>query len=61
MLLDPTAGLAVYDGTEHVGSIVERDDGAGFDAFDITGKHIGTFTARLMASRAIPSTGGARS
>jgi hypothetical protein len=53
--------VAVYDGTERVGEIAERDDGAGFDAFDLTGKHIGTFETRLAAMRSIPSTGGARS
>ncbi len=44
--------LAVYDGTVHVGSIIERDDG--FRAFDAHGRCVGTFGNQRDAMRAIP-------
>jgi hypothetical protein len=47
--------VAVYDGTMLTGTIVERSDGAGFDALDANGKYFGTFASRLAASRAIPT------
>jgi hypothetical protein len=49
--------VAVYDGTMLAGTIVERSDGAGFDALDATGELIGTFATRLWASRALPAGG----
>jgi hypothetical protein len=48
--------VAVYDGSERVGEIVERDDG--FRAFDARGRCIGMFETRLAAMRSIPNTGG---
>ena len=50
---------AVYDGSTHVGAVVERADGAGFDAIDVDGKYLGTFSSRAAASRAIPPAGAA--
>jgi hypothetical protein len=44
--------LSVYDGSDHVGDIVERADG--FDAFTTTGKLIGTYRNAGEAARAIP-------
>ncbi len=46
--------LTVFDGADRVGSLVER---AGkFEAFDIEGRHLGTFPDLRAASRAIPAT-----
>jgi len=46
--------VAVFDGQVHVGDVVERADGGGFDAFALTGELIGTFSTPIGASRAIP-------
>ena len=46
------ARLAIYDGTDQVGSIVER--GGTFDAYDSSDQLIGSFTALRAAVRAIP-------
>jgi hypothetical protein len=46
--------LTVFDGAVRCGSLVER---AGkFDAYDIDGRHLGTFTDMFAAAGAIPST-----
>lgn len=47
-------GVAVYDGSTFVGTVIERADRGGFDAFTSTGDLIGTFSTRIEASRAIP-------
>jgi hypothetical protein len=46
------ASLAIYDGTDHVGSIVKR--GGRFDAYDCNNEFIGTFELLSAAVRAIP-------
>ena len=51
--------VAIYDGQHRVGDVIERDDGTGFDAFDVNGACLGTFATRIAAARAIPSTGDA--
>ena len=48
-----SAALAVYDGQDRVGSVVERD--GGFDAYDASGRHLGAFLSRREAMRAIPN------
>lgn len=45
--------VSVYDGTVHIGSIIERDDG--FRAFDAHGRCVGTFQNQRDAMRAIPA------
>jgi hypothetical protein len=40
-----------------VGFVVERTDGAGFDAVTAAGEYLGTFATRSAASRALPSAG----
>ena len=55
---DQDACPTVYDGTNFVGSIVERADGS-FDAFDAAGRHLGTFRNQREAVRAIPARGEA--
>jgi hypothetical protein len=51
---DQDAYPTVYDGTNFVGSIVERADGS-FDAFDAAGRHLGAFRNRREAVRAVPA------
>jgi len=46
---------AVYDGSVLAGTVIERADNGGFDAFSPSGKLIGTFSTRAAASRAIPT------
>ena len=46
------ACLAVYDGANRVGSIVERD--GQFQAFDAHDRRVGTFGNQRDAMRAIP-------
>jgi hypothetical protein len=46
--------VAVYDGADLAGSVIERADSK-FDTYAADGKRIGTFTTRLAASRAIPA------
>ncbi len=50
----PSSTVAVFDGQVHVGDVIERADGGGFDAFTGTGKLIGTFPTQRAAVRAIP-------
>jgi hypothetical protein len=51
----PTAGqaLAVYDGQQRVGSVLERD--GEFLAFDNRDRRVGVFTNQSEALRALPS------
>jgi hypothetical protein len=44
--------LVVNDGADRAGSLVER--GGKFEAFDIVGRSLGTFTDLRAAARAIP-------
>jgi hypothetical protein len=44
---------AIYDGTRHIGSIVERGDGR-FDAIGVDGELIGTFKNQIEAMRSFP-------
>jgi hypothetical protein len=53
-LLDPTTGLAVYDGASFVGTIIVHDDHHRFDAYDTRDKLVGTFATQCKASRAVP-------
>ena len=55
----PSSTVAVFDGQVHVGDVIERADGGGFDAFALTDELIGIFSTRIEASRAIPA-GSAR-
>ncbi len=52
------AAVSVYDGNVRIGDVIERGDDA-FDAFDSTGKLVGTFASRIEAARAIPTRGAA--
>jgi hypothetical protein len=45
-------GLAIYDGQEFMGSVLEM--GAAFVTYDAAGARIGTFKTLAEASRAIP-------
>jgi hypothetical protein len=55
----PTGRLDVYDGTMHVGHIVE-DRAGRFHAFDSAGKPIGIYPTQKAAARAIPSADSRR-
>jgi hypothetical protein len=44
--------LTVYNGAVRLGSLVERD--SGFDAYDVAGNLIGSFSNQRDAARALP-------
>lgn len=49
--LPPVIRLAVYDGRERLGSIVEK--GGTVEAFDVAGRRLGSFLTRKAAAAAI--------
>jgi hypothetical protein len=51
-----SATLAVSDGQERVGGIVER--GGGFDAYDASGRRCDGFSSRSGTMHPIPASGG---
>jgi hypothetical protein len=53
-----SGGLAIYDGQEFRGSILEI--GAGFAAYDGDGRFVGAFKTLLEASRSIHASKQAR-
>lgn len=53
----PDRALAVYDGVNFLGIIIERDHQ--FYAFDARDRRVGTFQNQVDAVRALPA-GGAR-
>ncbi len=56
-LKDASIGLAIYQGADHVGTIVER---AGQHyLFDHHGRHVGRFSLAGDAMGALPVSGGA--
>jgi hypothetical protein len=52
---DDLSHVSVFDGQRHVGDVIDRADGGGFDAVTNGGELVGIFAIRLEAYGTLPS------